>query len=688
MLFPISPSPTGLSEIQPLPLRRTDGHAHPENQLAPFPCPVAGSLVLLLECAMEASLLAELHHKLSELDRKVQHYRQDRLADFQQTYHQLLGHIDPSVTSAVNHALQPSLPDYHYLRPELPETPLPLSRVSSVAPAAASNATFQPSSPAAASHPTETRPTSSHAREVEFQGLFTPSYLPLLESSRPLSKRSSLNSDLSSPSSDETATGAVAASPQERRQQPHQAVPGRGSSNSTTMMSRTSESEESPGDQESLLSIRPHHERRSTDDTTSSTLSEKSSGTARRSALRRSSSASKTPQSPRRVRFEFMGAEVLPTASPQHSEMATPRPSSPVPGGDRSMLDDDEDNEPPPRKISSSEALRALSRAPLEGTVWTVVNPDSDDASSEQTNSRPTTPLSPAKAQFMPAKGDAMSSAASAPETPPGDAKLGSVDEETEDDIDNDDDSSEEEFLAMAKPKSFSNKKAIRSPAPGAGDSSSDQTPASGPEPAGAPSHSRAGKSSITPTQKTETSELESHVEHEDPFHFEMGGLSAPPRPRQSPQPRSVSPSTTGTGGDDEDHDDDDDDGEISAKGPQLSSSATSAAVSIAKPKAPSGPPTPTTAKFQIGSVGSYKGKPIVMPVVRNPELHAQAESLGDFNTFVGGLDGSSGMDEGDLNSFRASIMPGGFSGTPRSLTERFMMEEMQAERKRRGEAS
>jgi hypothetical protein len=76
------------------------------------------------------------------------------------------------------------------------------------------------------------------------------------------------------------------------------------------------------------------------------------------------------------------------------------------------------------------------------------------------------------------------------------------------------------------------------------------------------------------------------------------------------------------------------------------------------------------------------------MPVVRNPEVHAQAESLGDFNTFVGGLDGGSGMDEGDMNSFRASVMPSGFSGTPRSLTERFMMEEAHAERKRRGEAS
>jgi hypothetical protein len=68
------------------------------------------------------------------------------------------------------------------------------------------------------------------------------------------------------------------------------------------------------------------------------------------------------------------------------------------------------------------------------------------------------------------------------------------------------------------------------------------------------------------------------------------------------------------------------------------------------------------------------------MPVVRNPEVHARAASLGNFNTFVGGLDGRSGMDEADLSSFRASFVRSGFTGTPRSFTERFMMEEAQAQ--------
>ena len=75
------------------------------------------------------------------------------------------------------------------------------------------------------------------------------------------------------------------------------------------------------------------------------------------------------------------------------------------------------------------------------------------------------------------------------------------------------------------------------------------------------------------------------------------------------------------------------------------------------------------------------------MPVVKNEDLHAQAASLGEFNTFVGGLDGRSGMDEGDLNSFRASLVHTGFSGTPRSLTERMMLEDAMAERAVQSEA-
>lgn len=75
------------------------------------------------------------------------------------------------------------------------------------------------------------------------------------------------------------------------------------------------------------------------------------------------------------------------------------------------------------------------------------------------------------------------------------------------------------------------------------------------------------------------------------------------------------------------------------------------------------------------------------MPIVKNPELHAQAASQGDFDSFVGGVDGRSGIDESDFSSYRASIAPGGFVGTPRSFTERLMMEDMEAERAKNTQA-
>lgn len=59
---------------------------------------------------------------------------------------------------------------------------------------------------------------------------------------------------------------------------------------------------------------------------------------------------------------------------------------------------------------------------------------------------------------------------------------------------------------------------------------------------------------------------------------------------------------------------------------------------------------------------------------------------LGDFNMFVGGFDGGSGMDEGDMNSFCVSVMLSGFFGILRSLIECFMMEEVYVECKWWGE--
>lgn len=116
-------------------------------------------------------------------------------------------------------------------------------------------------------------------------------------------------------------------------------------------------------------------------------LSDSSDGPKRRSALRRTSSASTAKaHSPRRVRFEVEGEEVTTTSSPKPpapiEELSEPAIESIEP----SLLDSDDDeagsafvedvNDPaPPKRVSSSQALRALSRAPKEedGVQWTAV---------------------------------------------------------------------------------------------------------------------------------------------------------------------------------------------------------------------------------------------------------------------------------------------------------------------------
>jgi hypothetical protein len=223
--------------------------------------------------------------------------------------------------------------------------------------------------------------------------------------------------------------------------------------------------------------------------------------------------------------------------------------------------------------------------------------------------------------------------------------------------------SSDEEFLSMGTSKSHQPKQQLGSRAARLQSTEKPQGELSEPD---AGILQLQGVQKAVAEDKDQASSDDFDVEEDGMFQFEeTGGLSAPPRPRK-PQPPA-----------------DDEVLEISppSSSPRRESGfsasyATSPGVPIHRPAAQSGSYTPTSTKFQVGSLGSYKGRPVMMPVVKNPELLSQAESLGEFNTFVGGLDGRSGIDDGDLNSFRASLVQSGFSGTPRSLTERLMMED------------
>ena len=415
--------------------------------------------------------MESLHHKLGDLDHKVRAYRHDMLAEFQRFYHNLLSDLFPVIAAKVERAIAPSFPSYAALDPNHADSRMDLN--------------FTPDSAAIHVEPLSTpndSPADPHDREKKLTGLFTPSHLPLLESDRQ-QHTSPPPVDAATATHPAAVNTGISVSPK-----PELAGSGIGTHASAAAgrdaavdMAEPRQPDAQQGDKcvGSQTPVRPPHVRQSTDDTNSSVSSDKGESKIRPSALWRSSSASKPPTSPRRVRFEFKGLEVLPTASPQGSELPTPRPSSPMPDFDRSVLDsilgddEEEEYEPPPRKVSSSEALRALSRAPLdESTVWTVVDPDAEEPTfTQQSPSQPMQQAIPEDSTVrqetaeQSTAGLGMSqkiSVSSILNEGPEDEE---VEEEKEREVD-EDDSSDEEFLAMAKPKSFATKKTIRSPTP------------------------------------------------------------------------------------------------------------------------------------------------------------------------------------------------------------------------------
>ncbi|KAJ0158254.1 hypothetical protein CTA2_11989 [Colletotrichum tanaceti] len=659
-------------------------------------------------------LIVDLHQKLADLDHKVAAYRQDMATEFHRYSRQLLQNIPHDISAEVDRAVAATLVNYPALRPSLvpprhlsdspPPPPTDDAGFLTESHSNPGDAHHPPPPPSPKSTPLSVLPHASTAaltspdtaydreRDRDFHGLFTPSYLPLLDSSHsspaPAPVSASALAQTKTQTSTPTPTSVSATysptlSPaskpttddddddddgddmgrrkpaQPREQQQQQQQQSAASQPSVVVTTQAPD--------------RPIHERRGTNDTTSSGASEQSDSKVRRSALRRASSGSKPPASPRRVRFEFEGGEVLPTTSPQSSEpslvlshtLANSR--SPPPPEDDSMsvesiLGPDEDSGPPPKKVSSSQALRALSRAPLDAnTVWTVVNPEamekengsmatSDSETSLQTNDAPNSVLTPQTPPRATASEGKQTPRTSDPEPPV------AVNKRRDDNKDEDDDSSsDDEFLAMAKPKSFANKKAILSPLSRSPTRTSSVPYSPTPDKTGPRSESRSF---------LEQRDADEDEDPDDMFHFE--GLSAPPKPRFRPAPIQE---------EEEEDEDDDDDRAYEPAAPTLYS--TSPAVSI--PKAPE----PTIPAHLIsGSVGSFRGRPVTMPVVKSLDVYQQAASLGDVSSFIGGLDGRSGVDDGDLNSYRASVGQSPFSGTPRSLTERMMMEEAQSQRR------
>ncbi|OBT45809.1 hypothetical protein VE00_03798 [Pseudogymnoascus sp. WSF 3629] len=319
-----------------------------------------------------STLIASLHSKLRELDHKVLLYRRDMAAEFTKHSDALLRDVAPDVAASVTAAVAEGMGAYPSLvdtvaataTPEESETPPstnPAGEIAREVGRLKEQGKLAPPPPIDVAGAADTDvPRSPHAREAEFLGVFTQGYLPLLDSSDKHERRSSregtpalkATQDAEADKKAELAAANLSASysPPPRKPEPR---------------------------------------RRNTDD--SGAMSDPENP-VRRSALRRSSSSGKV-NGLRRVRFEFAGKEFPTTSSPSVAE-TTMMPSvldamsseAEEGGEEQAEIEqvEDVDEEPAPRRISSSQALRMLSRGPVEddGTKWDEVRAPADGSAS------------------------------------------------------------------------------------------------------------------------------------------------------------------------------------------------------------------------------------------------------------------------------------------------------------------
>ncbi|KAG5920925.1 hypothetical protein E4U61_007300 [Claviceps capensis] len=426
------------------------------------------------------------------------------------------------------------------------------------------------------------------------------------------------------------------------------------------------------------------------DDSRSSISSDKSDSKPPRSAMRRSSSISKPPQSPRRVRFDFMGEEVLPTSSPRNSVFSDARIPSPGPAdneaGCTSNLATDpgeDEEEPPPRKVSSSDALRALSRVSLDEdrTFWTVVNSDSedsDDCQSAQTPKmkelvvRPNGTAATRVSNFQEEK-DA-SRAQNCSKT-----TLNTVIDNMDDTEDEESSTDEEDFLSMARHKAppslpfrvprlqvFSN--SVEKPA---------ILEANGQGPR--PSNSQREGLTESRNETIPRAKNVSGPSEEGVFYFEEDNPSRSERlEKQEPIEQEE---------EEEEDEESESDGETYTAPLKLTSPyATSPAVAIPMPKGlrDEEPLTPSRSKYQSDTVGSYKGRPLIMSVLKNPDALEQIMSSEPIEPIVGSLRDRSPANDFKSNTPEVSIEERLAAFAPRSFSERLMIEDIMEAAKER----
>jgi len=583
------------------------------------------------------------------------------VSQFDKCKEALLRDVPEAISETVSRTIQASMNTYKALYPEadtsVESCPTGIDTSSSLISNGIAPDRTQPHPPSPMPPPLpryggeqEEVPRSPHERDKEFTGLFTPRYLPLLDSTSRNERRSSTPSE-----------APMLPKIDLKGKQKEGDTPGVDAGTNTRSLTNSPE-----------VTRPPLPKRRNTDEV--SIRSDWSDGVVRRSALRRSSSSSNR-NSPRRVRFDVEGEEVLPTSSPVTARsplsMDSPGISSIQEMEGETGLEqiEDVDEGPLPRRLSSSERLKALSRSPLadDGTQWTTVTAPPDGSASVATSNGFTTDssseslhidgfelFSPATPRAIPIvnMGNDMSNESN------GDylAKGEQLKEEAET-------PSDDEMLDMPLLRRQSQSAAsMLSPAMPA-DIEDNRSPTASTRSTGA-----LWKDIQTLGDRHEKPYEDDLIFDDDQnamFDFDE---NVPPK-RPVPQIEDEASSES--------------EQELLIKPKKSASQPSSFSRSPAREIIRTSPPrhvVPTSA----GIVGSYKGHPFSMPIV-SPEVHDQAIAMGNLNSFVGSVDGRSGIDEGDLQSFNRSGGIGSFSGTPRSMSERMMMDDiMEAEEHRR----
>jgi hypothetical protein len=643
-------------------------------------------------------LITELQLKLAQLDHKVWLYRQDMATEFKKHADSLLRDVPENVSDTVNKAITESLKSYPSLHLDFQDIEQQrgavekdmLAHVPEAGMSIPTQAAALAAEPVADSDSTVDGVSDLHAREKEFQGLFTPSYLPLLDSTDRKERKSS-SSSAASPAAVETK--AIDFTPQAT-------APGDSSPDSSPYLSQSSLPRPKP----------PTPERRNTDE--ASIRSDSSDTPVRRSALRRSSGPHR-PQSPRQVRFKFADEEYLPTSSPKvelpEMDYDISNTTMSVDGGDDpfnepmsevSYLDDEEES-PPPKRISSSQALRALSRGPIEddGTQWTevIAPPDGsasiekpegyiEDSDDDESLSMPLN-MTRALARANGLRGrypEGVAAAAGTPNDMSADIPKTIQEDDVPEEKSEDEIAEEADILADMEPlqpmkthKPFTSIPETFTSAqePILSEKHVSKSPLSATEKPTKPWYKRSTSSDSTDLPKT-TPNL-SIEDDDDLFTFDENTNA-----RSNQKPPSESESET--------------DSELEDSDPvDVVTYATSPARQIPKRPSPSArnAPVPSNSKPSQDPPASHRASyhPFNTPIVSDTVL-AQAASLGPVTSFVGSV--KVGLEEEGLASLRGSVAGVGAMGSlrggaPRSFSERMAFEDaMEAEelrRRRRG---